>query len=254
MQSTVPSGVVADLLKQQYEPGTVIRIVRTTAGWSQAELGRRCGYSASTVSRWETGRLPLRDVKLLRTLANMLALPPEVFGLLPGDTTGAPTRSIRPSSHKVARFSMPRCKEDERVRRRRFLLAAGLAGPSLAWSTSATALAGEVDPAVLLARQLGGVLLGPDTSAEPVAAPVLREVLTVAQRGFLCLPVHRAGRPPAGADRRRRSHCHQPSGPCSASDTRRVLQPVHSRADQAGGLRPGMAVRRPGPERRPRGR
>lgn len=146
--------------------------------------GRRCGYSASTVSRWETGRLPLRDVKLLRTLANVLALPPEMFGLLPGDTTGAPTQSIRPSSHKVAQVSMPRCKEDERVRRRSFLLAAGLAGPSLARSTSATALAGEVDPAVLLARQLGDVLLGPDISAEPVAAPVLREVLTVAQRDF----------------------------------------------------------------------
>jgi transcriptional regulator with XRE-family HTH domain len=147
MQSTVPSGVVAALLKQQYEPGTVIRIARTAAGWSQAELGRRCGYSASTVSRWETGRLPLRDVKLLRTLANVLALPPEVFGLLPGDTTGALTRSIRPSSHRVAGIPMPSCKEDERVRRRRFLLVAGLAGPSLARLTSATALAGEVDPA-----------------------------------------------------------------------------------------------------------
>lgn len=128
MRLTVPSGVVAALLKQQYEPGAVIRVARTAAGWSQAELGRRCGYSASTVSRWETGRLPLRDVKLLRTLAHVLALPLEVFGLLPGDTTGAPTRSIRPSSHKVARIAMPRCKEDERVRRRRFLLAAGLAG------------------------------------------------------------------------------------------------------------------------------
>lgn len=118
MQSTVPNGVVATLLRQQYEPGTVIRIARTAAGWSQAELGRHCGYSASTVSRWETGRLPLRDVTLLRTLAAVLALPPKVFGLLPSDTTGAPTGSIRPSSHKVAGVSMPKCREDERVRRR----------------------------------------------------------------------------------------------------------------------------------------
>lgn len=42
--------VVAALLHS--EPGTVIRIVRTARQWSQAELGRRCGYSASQVSRW----------------------------------------------------------------------------------------------------------------------------------------------------------------------------------------------------------
>ena len=182
MQSTVPSGVVAALLKQQYQPGTVVRIARTAAGWSQTEFGRRCGYSASTVSRWETGRLSLRDVKLLRTVATVLALPPEVFGLLSDDTAGASTGSIGSSSHRVARVSVSRRTEDERVQRRRFLLAAGLAGPSLL--TSATALAGEVDPAVLLARQLGEVLLAPATSVEPVATPVLRDVLIAAQRDF----------------------------------------------------------------------
>ncbi|MGH3898433.1 MAG: hypothetical protein ACRDTA_09285, partial [Pseudonocardiaceae bacterium] len=84
------------------------------------------------------------------------------------------------------------------MRRRSFLLAAGLAGPSLAQPTSATALAGEVDPAVLLARRLGGVLLGLDTSAEPVAAPVLREVLTAAQRDFsACQYIALAERLPA---------------------------------------------------------
>lgn len=184
MQSTVPSRVVAALLKQQPEPGTVIRIVRTAAGWSQAEFGRRCGYSASTISRWETSRLPLRDVTLLRTLANVLALPPEVFGLLSEDATGAPTRSIRASRRKVTRVSTPGRREDERVRRRRFLVAAGLVGPSLVRSSWATALARELDPAVLLTRQLGDVLLGSDTSAEPVAAPVLREALTAARRDF----------------------------------------------------------------------
>lgn len=59
-------------------------------------------------------------------------------------------------------------------------------------------LAGEVDPAALLARQLGDVLLGPDTSAEPVAAPVLREALTAAQRDFsACQYIALAGRLPA---------------------------------------------------------
>ncbi|MGH3827215.1 MAG: hypothetical protein ACRDQX_08575 [Pseudonocardiaceae bacterium] len=37
-------------------------------------MGRHCGYSASQISRWETGRLSLRDFRLLRTLAD--ATPP----------------------------------------------------------------------------------------------------------------------------------------------------------------------------------
>ncbi|MGH3825867.1 MAG: helix-turn-helix domain-containing protein [Pseudonocardiaceae bacterium] len=198
MPSTAHSGVVAALLAQQHEPGTVIRIARTAAGWSQAELGRRCGYSASQVSRWETGRVPLRDVTLLRTLAGVLGLPPEVFGLLADDTTGAPHRSIRPASHKVIRAPIPRYEEDDPVRRRSFLVGAGLAGTPRSWSSSATALAGEVDPAALLARQLGDVLLGADTVAGPVAVSALREAFTAARRDFsACRYMPLAGRLPA---------------------------------------------------------
>lgn len=193
MQSTADdSGVVAALLAQHHEPGTVIRIARTAAGWSQAQLGQRCGYSASQVSRWETGRVPLRDITLLRSLAGVLTLPLEVFGLLTDDTTSTPTRPIRPSSHRVTRTPGPRREEDERVQRRRFLLAT-----CLTWSSSASALADEVDPAALLAHQLGNVLLGPDTSAEPVAASVLSEALTAAQRDFsACRYIPLAGRLP----------------------------------------------------------
>ncbi|MGH3513266.1 MAG: helix-turn-helix domain-containing protein [Pseudonocardiaceae bacterium] len=183
MPSTAHSRVIEALLAQQHPPGTVIRIARIAAGWSQAHLGRRCGYSASQISRWETGRLPLRDVTLLRTLAGVLALPPEVFGLT-HDTTPAPTLSFHPSGHRVViRIPMPRREENERVHRRRFLLAAGVAGTSLAWPAAA-AFAGDIDPAALLAGQLGDVLLGPDASAEPIAASVLREVFTAAQRDF----------------------------------------------------------------------
>ena len=81
IQSSAYSGVVAALLAQHHDPGTVIRIARTAAEWSQTGLGRRCDYSANQVSRWETGRAPPRDVTLPRTLAGMLALPPEVFRL-----------------------------------------------------------------------------------------------------------------------------------------------------------------------------
>jgi hypothetical protein len=42
MQSTAYSGVVATLLAQHHDPGTVIRIARPVAGWSQTGLSRRC--------------------------------------------------------------------------------------------------------------------------------------------------------------------------------------------------------------------
>jgi transcriptional regulator with XRE-family HTH domain len=185
MPPTAHRDLVTAVLHRNHQPGTVVRIARTAAGWTQADLGQRCGYSASQVSRWETGRLPLRDVAMLRTLAAVLNVPPEVFGLTHGDTTAeAPTRSTPPSRHRVGRVRAPAREEDDPVRRRRFLLAAGLAGTSLAWPHSATALAGEIDPAALLAHQLGDVLLGPGTTADPVMISVLREALTAAQREF----------------------------------------------------------------------
>ena len=71
------------------------------------------------------------------------------------------------------------------MRRRRFLLAAGLAGTSLAWTSSAAALDGEADSAALLANQLGDVSLTLPTliaAAEAAAAdhpdPVTHQVRT----------------------------------------------------------------------------
>jgi hypothetical protein len=93
---------------------------------------------------------------------------------------------------------MPGREEDDPVHRRMLLLAAGLAGTSLAGPHSGTTLAGEVDPAALLAHQLGDVLLGPDTAAEPVVVTVLRDALIAAQRDFsTCQYVPLASRLPA---------------------------------------------------------
>lgn len=61
--------------------GLVVRALRVRAGWDQAELGRRCGYSASQVSRWETGRSPLRNTEILVMLARALEVPTTVLGL-----------------------------------------------------------------------------------------------------------------------------------------------------------------------------
>lgn len=182
MSPTAHHGLVAGLPGQRPAPDTVIRIARTAAGWSQTELGRRCGYSASQISRWETGRLPLRDVTILRTLADVLDLPPEVFGLTARDTTGAPTGFPGHSGPRVTPVTAPTPEGDDPVRRRLFLLATGLVATRSPWPT--TADGAELDPAELLTHQLGDVLLGPTTTTEPVEVPVLRQSLTAAQRNF----------------------------------------------------------------------
>src|SRR5262245_61456323 len=63
------------------DAGSIIRTARLKAGLTLAELGRRCGYSASQISRYDRGIQPLTDVTLLRLFAEALAIPHELFGL-----------------------------------------------------------------------------------------------------------------------------------------------------------------------------
>jgi hypothetical protein len=44
------------------DAGAIVRAARLAAGLTLAELGRRCGYSASQVSRYERGVQPLTDI------------------------------------------------------------------------------------------------------------------------------------------------------------------------------------------------
>ncbi|MET7959027.1 helix-turn-helix domain-containing protein [Micromonospora zamorensis] len=65
--------------------GVLLRVARTAARLTLAEAGQRCGYSAATLSRIERGRQPLTDVTVLRRLAEIFDIPPELFGLATGD-------------------------------------------------------------------------------------------------------------------------------------------------------------------------
>lgn len=69
-------------------------------GLTLAELGQRCGYSASQVSRYERGVQPLTDITLLRRLAEILAIPPQVLGLAEGN--GASRRHAGPDERLAA--------------------------------------------------------------------------------------------------------------------------------------------------------
>jgi transcriptional regulator with XRE-family HTH domain len=67
--------------------GAVVRGIRTAQGMTLAELGRRTGYSAGQVSRFERGIAPLTDIAVLRRFARALEIAPEILGLAPGQAS-----------------------------------------------------------------------------------------------------------------------------------------------------------------------
>jgi transcriptional regulator with XRE-family HTH domain len=120
----------------------VLRLGRIGHGWTQAQLGQRANVSRTVVSRFETGDRPLRDVDVRRRFADALDLPMEMFGLSgPGGPRVSGTRS-----------------EGDEVRRRAFLVAAGMAvlpaGQAAAqasptFQTSALALTRRIEDALI---------------------------------------------------------------------------------------------------------
>jgi transcriptional regulator with XRE-family HTH domain len=167
----------------------VLRIARVELGWSQGELGARFGCSASTISRLESGHRGLRDVAVLRRFAAVLGLPTEAFGLT-GGSTARPVfldRPTRPSKVGSNADRAPTEEGDGPVRRRAFLLAAGLAGTAAAVGESAPRPETQVDPAAFLERRLTGALLADSTTgSRPVPIETLRAVLADARADFRC--------------------------------------------------------------------
>ncbi|MFD1145632.1 helix-turn-helix domain-containing protein [Saccharothrix hoggarensis] len=97
--------------------GAIVRSVRHAHHLTLADLARRCGYSVSTLSRMERGKQPLGDVRVLRSLAKALRIPPALLGL--ADT---PRRSVRAATPvaRVGVILMPGEGTDS-VRRRTLL-------------------------------------------------------------------------------------------------------------------------------------
>jgi transcriptional regulator with XRE-family HTH domain len=164
---------------------TVLRRAREQLGWSQGRLGQKFGCSASTISRFENGRRGLRDVAVLRRFATVLGLPAEAFGL----TASA---QERPAATRVETRISRVCTNsgqegDGQVRRRAFLLAAGLAGTAMAAPGALAAQRPDlqIDPAAFLTSRLEAVLLGPTTTnTEPASLSTLESALRRAREDF----------------------------------------------------------------------
>ncbi|MEU3662822.1 helix-turn-helix transcriptional regulator [Streptomyces sp. NPDC032940] len=122
-ESGVWSSPEARSLVEQHDPGGLIRLGRRHRGWRQADLGSRIGCSASTVSRLE-GSKHIADVRLLRAAASAVGLPSALLAAACGFVTaGVPTRT------RVT-ADVPRDAEEDPMRRRTLLAAAGTAVPA----------------------------------------------------------------------------------------------------------------------------
>ena len=114
--------------------GGIVRAARLTAGLTLAQLGQRCGYSASQISRYERGLQPLTDITLLHRFATALAIPPQILGLAAVDS--APAWRHADPAKQASRGYAPNVSDEfqseggeDPVRRRELLArAAGLAG------------------------------------------------------------------------------------------------------------------------------
>ncbi|WP_240001415.1 helix-turn-helix domain-containing protein [Streptomyces sp. ST1015] len=161
------------------KPGELIRETRQAKGMTLADLGKRTGYSAAQVSRYERGITPMTDVHVLRRFADALELPRQAFGLAPsapgpdvrhGQPIGAANAFPRLPAFRVGRSGWE--DGEDPVRRRKLLAglaatAASAAGaPPLGSGTTQPdeALLGELLVARLRDAMLG---LGPLPAIQP---------------------------------------------------------------------------------------
>lgn len=122
-------------LASAHDLGGLIRLGRDRLGWRQVDLGRRIGCSASTVSRLER-RGSHADLLLLKQAASEVGMPINVLAESLGLT--------QPATTTVTAVG-PRVEEDP-MRRRTLLAAAGLAAPVGLLAGMDTALANMPDP------------------------------------------------------------------------------------------------------------
>ena len=90
--------------------GALLRLARHARGLTQAQAGQLAGYSAATISRFETGARRLADIETLRRLAVALNITPELFGLTPGSPGipgGCAARPPRHAPHRSLQWSLP---------------------------------------------------------------------------------------------------------------------------------------------------
>ncbi|WP_329425769.1 helix-turn-helix transcriptional regulator [Streptosporangium sp. NBC_01495] len=168
-----------------------MRRARQAEGLTLAELGRRTGYSAAQISRFERGIAPLNDVTVLRLFSDALAIPSHVFGLTPQvDGNRRQHRSsVRSNGGPSPIVASEAGWEDgeDRVRRRQLLAnlavtAAAAVGPIL--PDEGSAQASQTASRDLLINRARDAMLGLTSSPAPIPGPRLRAELAAALLDF----------------------------------------------------------------------
>lgn len=155
--------------------GAVVRAVRRAHNLTLAELAARSNYSISTLSRLERGKQPLRDTRVLRSLATALRIPPELLGL--ADPPTLPMRPLRPTA--IVGLTPGTDEETEPMRRRTLLT--GLVGTVTTLGVAPSALAAQTtDPL----HQLERALLAPPAFGVPVDLRHLDQQVATARSMF----------------------------------------------------------------------
>ncbi len=161
--------------------GTVVRLARQAIGLTQAQAGQLLGYSAASISRFETGAARLTDVAVLRSFADALGIPRALLGL-----SGHDSPDVTPPAGKV-----PEEARDGAMQRRDFLAASAGAMASAALPVPAVGqqeITGGLDELLFGTRNAG---------TAPVTADRLTAMLGVARRDFrACRYRELAGRLP----------------------------------------------------------
>jgi transcriptional regulator with XRE-family HTH domain len=165
--------------------GATVRAARQASGLTLAELGQRCGYSASQISRYERGIQPLTDITLLRRFASALEIPPQILGLIPVNSTqlgqhADPKDLAVCSRGPSVNRGFPSESGDDPVRRRELLArAAGLAGAAALGIPAIGRAQLLTDPRTGLDDLLYG-----STGAAPASLPAVRAAVTQARAHF----------------------------------------------------------------------
>lgn len=146
--------------------GVVLRLARHSKGLTQEQAGRLAGYSAATISRFETGARRLADITILRHLAAVLEIPPGLFGL----HTVHDGAASRAAGTQLAKVVTSKSQDGDDDMRRRELLAvvpAALLVPAFGGLPSLAALPESVRQAI---------------AADGPASPLARDRLAAAVR------------------------------------------------------------------------
>ncbi|WP_433352096.1 helix-turn-helix domain-containing protein [Micromonospora saelicesensis] len=159
--------------------GALLRVARTAARLTLAEAGERCGYSAATLSRLERGRQPLTDVTVLRRLAEVFDIPPQLFGLTVPNSDASYRSAIIPEGARRSE-ALPELA-DGAIRRRDLL--GGLA--SVVGTTLSGAERPVATPPLRIVTSLEDILLADQPAgSRPVDRAQLRSALSAAWSDF----------------------------------------------------------------------